>query len=386
MSLLTQTLCKVREDEEQVLLVAPYWLTQTWFPELILLTTAPPWRIPLRKDLLSQGLGTIWHWRPDLWNLHLWLLDGTWQIWGVETITQNRAPLTRQAYALKWSLFVNWCSSCRENQQRCTIGVVLSSCKKGWSIGCHPPPWKCMWLLSRPIPMQWMAGPWESMISSWGSWWVPVQAGLQRGPFELLDSAELKFLSAKTALLTALTSISRGSGTSKHFRWAKSALCSGRPTLTLSWDPSLDTCLRFPPRPFRDQLVNLQAMPSEEADPAFALLCPIRALRIYVDHTRSFRSSEQLFVCHGGQQKCKTVSKQRLAYWMPSPWCTNLKASHAPWGDGSLHWSVASSYALVHGASLADICRAMGGATLNTFAGFYSLCVVSVSSHVLGKR
>ncbi len=33
-----------------------------------------------------------------------------------------------------------------------------------------------------------------------------------------------------------------------------------------------------------------------------ALLCPVRALRIYVDRTRSFRSSEQLFVCHGGQQ------------------------------------------------------------------------------------
>ncbi len=78
-SLLAQTLCKVREDEEQVLLVAPYWPTRTWFPELILLTTAPPWRIPLRKDLLSQGLGTIWHPRPDLWNLHVWLLDGTRQ-------------------------------------------------------------------------------------------------------------------------------------------------------------------------------------------------------------------------------------------------------------------------------------------------------------------
>ncbi len=36
-----------------------------------------------------------------------------------------------------------------------------------------------------------------------------VLAGLQRGPFELLDSVELKFLSARTALLTALTSIKR---------------------------------------------------------------------------------------------------------------------------------------------------------------------------------
>ncbi len=78
-SLLTQTLCKLREDEEQVLLVAPHWPTRTWFPELISLTTAPPWRIPLRKDFLSQGLGTIWHPRPDLWNLHVWLLDGTRQ-------------------------------------------------------------------------------------------------------------------------------------------------------------------------------------------------------------------------------------------------------------------------------------------------------------------
>ncbi len=72
-SLLAQTLCKLREDEEQVLLVAPHWPTRTWFPELISLATVPPWRI------LSQGLGTIWHPRPDLWNLHVWLLDGTRQ-------------------------------------------------------------------------------------------------------------------------------------------------------------------------------------------------------------------------------------------------------------------------------------------------------------------
>ncbi len=82
-SLLAQTLCKLREDEEQVLLVAPHWPTRTWFPELISLATAPPWRIPLRKDLLSQGLGTIWHPRPDLWNLHVWLLDGARQTWVV---------------------------------------------------------------------------------------------------------------------------------------------------------------------------------------------------------------------------------------------------------------------------------------------------------------
>ncbi len=76
-SLLAQTLCKVREEEEQILLVAPYWPTRTWFPELMLLVTAPPWQIPLRRDLLTQRRGTLWHPHPDLWKLHVWSLDGT---------------------------------------------------------------------------------------------------------------------------------------------------------------------------------------------------------------------------------------------------------------------------------------------------------------------
>ncbi len=37
----------------------PYWPIRTWFSELMLLVTAPPWRMPLSKGLLSQRLGTI---------------------------------------------------------------------------------------------------------------------------------------------------------------------------------------------------------------------------------------------------------------------------------------------------------------------------------------
>ncbi len=69
--------------------------------------------------------------------------------------------------------------------------------------------------------------------------------------------------------------------------------------------PWLGYVPKVPTTPFRDQVVNLQALPSEEADPALALLCPVRALRICVDRTWSVRSSEQLFVCHGGKQKGK---------------------------------------------------------------------------------
>ncbi len=151
--------------------------------------------------------------------------------------------------------------------------------------------------------------------------------------------------------------------------------------------PRLGYVPKVPTTPFCDQVVNLLALPSEESDPALALLCPVRALRIYVDRTRSFRSSDQLFVYHGGQQKGKAVSKQRLAHWIVDAVALAYQSQGKPCPLGVRAHStrsVAASHALAHGASLADIYRAAGWATPNTFARLYSLCVEPVSSCVLG--
>ncbi|KAI2646801.1 ORF V: Enzymatic polyprotein [Labeo rohita] len=154
-----------------------------------------------------------------------------------------------------------------------------------------------------------------------------------------------------------------------------SRLASGRDVADLSGVPQavIDTITqaRVPTTPFRDQVVNLQALPSEEADPALGLLCPVRALCIYVDRTRSFRRSEQLFVCFGGQQRGNAVSKQRLAHWVVDTITLAYQCQGEPCPLGVRAHStrsVASSWALGHGASLADICRAAGWATPNTFA------------------
>ncbi len=145
----------------------------------------------------------------------------------VETIIQARAPSTRQTYALKWSLFATWCSSRREDPRRCTIGVVLSFLQErlerrlspstlkvyvaaiaahhdavdGRSLGKHDLIVRFLKGARRMNPSR------PSLVPSWDL--SIVLAGLQRGPFEPLDSVELKFLSLKTALLTALTSIKR---------------------------------------------------------------------------------------------------------------------------------------------------------------------------------
>ncbi len=323
----------------------------------------------------------------------------------VETIIQTRAPSARQTYALKWSLFATWCSSRREDPRRCTIGVVLSFLQErlerklspstlkvyvaaiaahhdavdGRSLGKHDLIVRFLKGARRMNPSR------PPLVPSWDL--SIVLAGLQRGPFEPLDSVELKFLSLKTALLTALTSI-KWVGDLQAFSVSEECLVFGPVYSHVVLRPRPGYVPKVPTTPFRDQVVNLQALPSEEADPALALLCPVRALRIYVTRTRSVRSSEQLFVCHGGQQKGKAVSKQRLAHWIVEAVALAYQSQGEPCPLGVRAHStrsVASSHALAHGASLADICRAAGWATPNTFARFYNLRVEPVSSRVLGK-
>ncbi len=323
----------------------------------------------------------------------------------VETIIQARAPSTRQTYALKWSLFATWCSSRREDPRRCTIGVVLSFLQErlerrlspstlkvyvaaiaahhdavdGRSLGKHDLIVRFLKGARRMNPSR------PPLVPSWDL--SIVLSGLQMGPFEPLDSVELKFLSLKTALLTALTSIKRV-GDLQAFSVSEECLVFGPVYSHVVLRPRPGYVPKVPTTPFCDQVVNLQALPSEEADPALALLCLVRALRIYVTRTRSVRSSEQLFVCHGGQQKGKAVSKQRLAHWIVEAVALAYQSQGEPCPLGVRAHStrsVASSHALAHGASLADICRAAGWATPNTFARFYNLRVETVSSRVLGK-
>ncbi|KAL0153588.1 hypothetical protein M9458_051068 [Cirrhinus mrigala] len=240
----------------------------------------------------------------------------------VNTLLQARAPSTRRLYDLKWRIFVNWCSSQGKDPRRCGIESVLSFLQEGLdrhlsastlkvhvaaisanhdlvgdrSVGKHDLIIRFLRGARRLNP------PRPNLIPSWDL--AVVLQGLQQDPFEPLQSVKLDALSLKTTLLTALTSVKRVGDLQ-----------------ALSVDSS---CLEFgpanshvvPTTPFRDQVVTLQAISSQEDDPNLTLLCPVRALRIYIERTQHFRRSEQLFVCYGGQQKGKAVSKQRISHWL----------------------------------------------------------------------
>ncbi len=82
----------------------------------------------------------------------------------------------------------------------------------------------------------------------------------------------------KTLLLVALASIKRV-GDLQAFSVDESCLEFGPGDGHVVLRPRPGYVPKVPTTPFRDQVVSLQALPLEEADPALALLCPVRAHR-----------------------------------------------------------------------------------------------------------
>ncbi|XP_062372037.1 uncharacterized protein LOC134059609 [Sardina pilchardus] len=74
--LILPTLQRVLQQGHRLLLVAPFWPGRTWFPLLHKLCSGSPWRLPDRRDLLSQLQGQIWHPDPLCLQLWVWPLQG----------------------------------------------------------------------------------------------------------------------------------------------------------------------------------------------------------------------------------------------------------------------------------------------------------------------
>ncbi|KAL0194596.1 hypothetical protein M9458_008168, partial [Cirrhinus mrigala] len=273
-----------------------------------------------------------------------------------------QAPSTRQAYALKW-------------RGGCSVGVVFFFLQEKLERRLSPSTLKVyvaaitayhdvvdgLSLGKHHLIIRFLRGarrlnpPRLHLIPSWD--------------LSVVFGAEI---SLKTVLLIALTSIKRV-GDLHAFSVSETCLEFGPADSHMTLRPRPGYVSKVPTTPFRDQVVNLQALPPEEADPASALLCPVCALRTYMDRTRSFRRSEQVIVCFGGQQKGNGVSKQRLAHWAFDAITMAYQCQGEPCPLG----------VRAHSTRSADICRAAGWATPNTFTRFHNLCIEPVSSRVL---
>ncbi|XP_049321018.1 uncharacterized protein LOC125781314 [Astyanax mexicanus] len=72
--LLLSVLLRIQQCRHSVLLVAPQWPARPWFPLLHCLLSSEPWPLPVRRDLLSQMGGRLWHPCPERLQLWVWPL------------------------------------------------------------------------------------------------------------------------------------------------------------------------------------------------------------------------------------------------------------------------------------------------------------------------
>ena len=220
-------------------------------------------------------------------------------------------------------------------------------------------------------------------------WDLPlVLQSLTRAPYEPMDRSDLRSLSRKTAFLLALSSAKRVgelqalSVSPDCIRWK-----ADDTGVSLWPNPA------FLPKVLKPQTVNqvleISALQSGSAEDLSAL-CPVRALRAYVDRTRALRGTcTQLFVCYGGNRLGHPLSKQRLSHWLVDTISAAYESLGQPVPEGVVAHStrgMTTSWAALKGVPLTEICAAASWSVPCTFARFYRLNVasqVSLGSTVL---
>ena len=313
----------------------------------------------------------------------------------VETLLSSRAPSTRRLYSLKWNVFSTWCREREVDPVNCPVASVLEFLQDRFSAGLTPSTLKvyvaAIGAFHSPVgdgPLgkhhlvvrflrgaRRMRPAARSRVPTWDL--AVVLEGLAEAPFEPLESAEAKNLTLKVAFLLAITSLRR---------------VGDLQALAIS-----PTCLEFAPGGVKAILhprpgyvpkvpsnvarsVVLQAFhppPHVTAEEGrLHLLCPVRALRVYLEKSSQWRKSDQLLVCFGSPKKGLPASKQTISNWIVQAIATAYQVRNLPSPMAVRAHStrgMASSVALLSGVSLQEICEAAGWATPHTFISFYSL-------------
>ncbi|KAK7880711.1 hypothetical protein WMY93_032661 [Mugilogobius chulae] len=329
----------------------------------------------------------------------------------IDTIQCARAKSTRSLYDCKWRIFEQWCEARHVIPFQCSVSEVLcflqqmvekrrafstlkvylaaiSACHVGFgdkTVGQHPLISRFMKGARRKLPVV------KPLVPLWDL--SVVLDALCHHPFEPLEAVALKYVALKTVLLLALTSAKR---VSELQAFSVSPTC-------MQFAPGLSKVHLCPNPAFMPKVEPAYSCPTLEIaafhPPPFSSpeeqqlhsLCPVRALRVYVDRTAGLRKADQLFVSWASSHMGKPVSSQRLSHWIVEAisLAYTCKGIAPPQGlRAHSTRGVATSWALFRGISVQDICAAASWASPHTFVWFYRLDVSgpSLAQAVLEPR
>ncbi len=315
-----------------------------------------------------------------------------------ETIASARAPATRKLYSSKWGVFESWCLTRAIDPVNCPVGPVLEFLQERLTAGAAATTLRVyvaaiaaqreldeIPLGRHRLVSAFMRGARRlrpvrpTAVPSWDL--SVVLEGLVMAPFEPLELASDRILTLKVVLLLALTSLKRV-GDLQAFSVSETCMDFSPGLVKVTLRPRPGYIPKVLSTSFRSQVVTLHSFHpppfASSEDERLNMLCPVRALKLYVDRSKVWRKSPQLLICFGAGRRGLATSKQRISHWVRDAISLAYEAQELP-SPLSLRAhstrGVASSQALFRGVPLEDICVAAGWSSPHTFVRFYNLDV-----------
>ena len=314
---------------------------------------------------------------------------------------------TSNVYQSKWSIFSDWCDQRKADPLRASIPVVadfllfLRDVKKfslptikgyrsaialvlkpaGTDVTNSPELTALVRSFALEIPRN------TSKLPKWDL--SVVLASLLSPPYEPLKDADIKFITHKTVFLIALASAKRVS----ELQALSSVVLHTENWSSVSFDFADDFVAKTEiPALVKHQLriFNVPALSQLSGDREDLLLCPVRALRVYLEATRDRRKGgNRLFLPVLGDKLM--VSKNTISAWLST---TIKRAYESDRSDQHRLFKVsahevralATSWQFSHNLSLDSVMSAASWRTHSTFSNFYlrDVSLVADDLHALG--
>ncbi len=296
-----------------------------------------------------------------------------------ETIASARAPATRKLYSSKWGVFESWCLTRAIDPVNCPVGPVLEFLQERLTAGAAATTLRVYVaaiaarreLDEIPLGRHWMVSAFmrgvrrlrpvrPTAVPSWDL--SVVLEELVTAPLEPLESASDRILTLKVVLLLALTSLKRV-GDLQAFSVSETCMDFAPGLVKVTLRPRPGYIPKVLSTSFRSQVVTLHSFHSppfaSSEDERLHLLCPVRALKLYVDRSKVWRKFPQLLICFGAGRHGLATSKQRIYHWVRDAISLAYEARNLPSPISLRAHStrgVASSQALFRGVPLEDMC------------------------------
>ena len=210
------------------------------------------------------------------------------------------------------------------------------------------------------------------------TWDLSLVLGLTKPPFERLSEAPLKWLTYKTVFLLALAS---GKRRSEIHAWTHSSVSSRRnwSEVTVSLSPAFlakNQLASDGPDSIKPVVIPALTTMLDSSLVEDKSLCPVRALKVYLDKTKSMRKGKALLFVSLREGYSKDITRITISQWIKQTIHTCYQSSDMT--DQQVTQvrahdvrTMAASLAFKGGVSLEQVLSSCYWRSQNTFTIFY---------------